>query len=81
MGLDDNGIQAVGKEINETTIELLKVMVDEDESELISVYYGRDITQEDVDALEEMIEEAFPDLDVEIQMGGQPVYYYMLSVE
>lgn len=81
MGLDDNGIQAVGKEINDTTIELLKAMVDEDESELISVYYGRDITQEDVDALEEMIEESFPDLDVEIQMGGQPVYYYMLSVE
>ncbi len=81
MGLDDNGIQAVGKEINDTTIELLKAMVDEDESELISVYYGRDMAQEDVDALEEMIEESFPDLDVEIQMGGQPVYYYMLSVE
>ena len=80
MGLDDNGIQAVGQDIKETTIELLHTMVD-DEAELISVYYGRDVEEEQAQELGDLIEEAFPDLDVEIQYGGQPVYYYMLSVE
>ena len=80
MGLDDHGIEAVGKEINATTIDLLKEMVDDD-SELISVYYGRDINEDQAGELEELIGEEFPDLDVEVQHGGQPVYYYMLSVE
>ena len=80
MGMDDDGIKAVGQEINATTLELLQEMADED-SELITVYYGADTTEEDAEALAEEIEEAFPDCDVEVQMGGQPVYYYVLSVE
>lgn len=81
MGLDDNGIQAVGQDIPGTTIALLQCMVDEEESELISVYYGKDVTEDQANELAEIIEENFPDLDVEVQYGGQPIYYYMLSVE
>ena len=80
MGLDDKGIKAVGSEINATTIDLLEAMVDED-SELVSVYYGRDISEDQAEELESDIEDKFPDLDVELQYGGQPIYYYMLSVE
>ncbi|MCQ2492807.1 MAG: DAK2 domain-containing protein, partial [Lachnospiraceae bacterium] len=80
MGIDDDGIQAVGPEIEGTTLELLNGMVDED-SELITVYYGADVTEEDAESLAEQIEEAFEDCDVEVQNGGQPVYYYLLSVE
>jgi hypothetical protein len=80
MGIDDDGIKAVGNDIQATTLELLQGMVDED-SELISVYYGQDIDAEDAQSLSEAIEEAFPDCDIELQEGGQPVYYYVLSVE
>jgi DAK2 domain fusion protein YloV len=80
MGIDDDGIRAVGTEVADTTIELLKDMVDED-SELISIYYGADVTEEDAEALAETLEEEFPDCDVEVQNGGQPIYYYVLSVE
>ncbi|MDO4977440.1 MAG: DAK2 domain-containing protein [Eubacteriales bacterium] len=81
MGIDDDGIQAVGTDLVETTIELLGHMVDEDESELISIYYGAEVDEEKANELGEIIEEKFPDLDVEVQYGGQPVYYYMISVE
>jgi len=80
MGIDDDGIKAVGQDVAKTTLELLEGMVDED-SELISVYYGQDVDEADADALAEMLEEAFPDCDVELQEGGQPIYYYVLSVE
>lgn len=80
MGIDDDGIRAVGTEVADTTIELLKDMVDED-SELISIYYGAGVTEEDAEALAETLEEEFPDCDVEVQNGGQPIYYYVLSVE
>ena len=80
MGIDDDGIQAVGKEVDDTTLELLKDMVDDD-SELISVYYGQDVEEDDAQELVDMIEEMFPDCDVELQDGGQPIYYYVLSVE
>ena len=55
-------------------------MVDE-ESELISVYAGADVSEEDAEALVEKIQEAYPDCEVELNIGGQPVYYYLLSVE
>ena len=80
MGIDDGGIKAVGNDIADTTIALLEEMIDED-SELISVYYGQDITEEDAEELVERLEEQFPDCDVELQDGGQPIYYYVLSVE
>ena len=80
MGIDDKSIRAVGKDITETSFELLKSLVDED-SELISIYYGDEVTEEDADGLLAMVEEQFPDLDVEMHSGGQPIYYYVMSVE
>jgi hypothetical protein len=80
MGIDDDGIKAVGSDVAETTLDLLNGMVDED-SELISIYYGEEVEESDAESLVEAIEEAFSDCDVELQKGGQPVYYYVLSVE
>ena len=80
MGIGDSGILAVGKDIADTTKEMLAIMTDED-SELISIYYGQEVTEEDANSLAEEIEEIYPDADIEVQFGGQPIYYYVLSVE
>mgnify|MGYP000394198158 FL=1 len=80
MGIGDSGMLAVGQNVNETVLETLKRMV-EDESELISVYFGEDVTEEDAEALVEKAQEAFPNCEVELNDGGQPIYYYLLSVE
>ena len=80
MGINDGGIAAVGKDLMETTIDLLSTMVDED-SELICLYYGADVSKQDADALSDEIEEKFPECEVEVNFGGQPIYYYMISVE
>lgn len=80
MGIGDSGMLAVGQNVNETVLETLKHLVD-DESELISVYSGEDVTEEDATALVEKVQAAFPDCEVELNDGGQPIYYYLLSVE
>lgn len=80
MGLDEKTILAVGTDIEETTFGLVSGLTDDD-SELISLYYGEEITEETADALAERIREAFPQADVEVHFGGQPIYYYVLSVE
>lgn len=80
MGIGDTGILSVAKDIESATAALIDALVDED-SELISIYYGEDIAGEDAEALAAQIEEKYPDVDVEIQDGGQPIYYYVLSVE
>ncbi len=80
MGIDDVGIKAVSKDLDTTTKELLAAMVDED-SELISIYYGADVTEEDAQEFADYVEETYPDCDVEFNYGGQPIYYYILSVE
>ena len=80
MGIGDSGVLAVGQNVNETVLETLKHLVD-DESELISVYSGEDVTEEDAAALVEKVQAAFPDFEVELNDGGQPIYYYLLSVE
>jgi hypothetical protein len=80
MGLDDKTILAVGTNVTETTFELIKGLVD-DNSELISLYYGSDITEVTSSELAELIMEEYPDIDVEVHFGGQPIYYYVLSVE
>lgn len=69
-----------GDEVAEVTKELLDKMVDAD-SELVSVYYGSDVAEDDAEALVEDLEEKFEDCDVEINEGGQPLYYYIVSVE
>ena len=80
MGVGDHGILAVSRDLTQTVIESLQAMVRED-SELISVYRGRDVSEEDADAMAGRIQEAFPDCEVEMNPGGQPIYYYILSVE
>lgn len=80
MGLDDKTIMSVGEDINQTTKELVQKLVDED-SELISLYYGEEIGEEAAEGLSNELMEQFPDLDVEVHYGGQPIYYYLLSVE
>ena len=80
MGIGDDSILAVGEDIAEITKETIDLMADE-ESELISVYYGEDITEEDANALGEELQEKYPDCEVEVYEGGQPIYYYVVSVE
>lgn len=80
MGIGDAGILSVGAEIETTTIDMISQLVDES-SELISVYYGEDVSEEDAAALTEKIEELYPDVDVDTHFGGQPIYYYVLAVE
>lgn len=80
MGIGDNGILANGAELSDVVLETVGAMTDE-EAELISVYYGSDISQEDAEIMRTRIAEKFPDQDVELQYGGQPIYYYLISVE
>ena len=80
MGIGDSGILAVGKGIEETTKEMLSQLVDED-SELISLYYGEEVREEDAQRFTEEVESLYPDVDVDAHFGGQPIYYYVLAVE
>lgn len=80
MGIGDQGILSVGQSVEETTKSMLSQMVDED-TELISIYYGQDVLAEDAERLAETIGEKYPDADVDLHSGGQPIYYYVVSVE
>ena len=80
MGVADSGIVSVGSGIGDTAFDSVKKLVDE-ESELISLYYGKDVSEEDAEALGEQLREEFPDCEVEVASGGQPLYYYIISIE
>jgi hypothetical protein len=80
MGIGDTGILAVGKEREQVALETVEAMMDED-AEIISIYYGEDSSEEDAAALAEQLEEKYPDCEVEVNQGGQPIYYYFISVE
>ena len=80
MGIDDEGIRAVGTDVAQTTLDLLSQMVDAD-SELISLYYAENVTGVQAVELAAKVEEMFPDVEIETNFGGQPIYYYMVSVE
>lgn len=80
MGIGDDGILAVGKEIQETALSMMEELVDAD-SEIIGVYYGEEVSEEDAQALGEKIAEKYPNTEVEVHYGGQPIYYYVVSVE
>ena len=80
MALGDGGILAVGKDVEATVLEALKAMTD-DTSELISIYYGEEVKEEGARELEEKAKELFPGCEVGLHFGGQPVYYYLTSVE
>ncbi len=80
MGIGDSGILAVGADMNETLLEMVDQLVDE-ESGIISLYYGEDVSEEDAQALADELQDKYEDLEVEVNDGGQPIYYYILSVE
>ncbi len=80
MGICDAGIKAVGTDITEVIINLIKEMSDED-SELISIYYGQDVKEDEANAIVNSLNESYPDYEIELHPGDQPVYYYILSVE
>lgn len=80
MGIGDTGILAVGGDMGQVAKETIKGMVSE-ESELISIYYGSDIKENEAEAFRDQIAGQYPDCDIELQYGGQPIYYYVMSVE
>ncbi len=80
MGIGDHGILAVGREKEEVVLETVKAMADED-SEVISIYYGADIPEDEASALADSLRTEYPDCEVELNSGGQPIYYYIISVE
>ncbi|SFB67680.1 DAK2 domain-containing protein [Butyrivibrio sp. YAB3001] len=80
MGIGDSGILSVGSEIDDVTVEMLDKMMN-DGLELISIYYGSDVDEKDADAFRARVSEKFPSCDVELQFGGQPIYYYIVSAE
>ena len=80
MGIGDHAILAVGKDITDVTLETIEQM-DAEEAELITVYYGEDTRKEDAENLENLLSEKYPACDIEVYSGGQPIYYYVVSVE
>ncbi|MDD6340253.1 MAG: DAK2 domain-containing protein [Butyrivibrio sp.] len=80
IGIGDKTILAVGNDIESVTAEMIDQLMD-DESELISLYFGADVTEEAANELSSKLEEKYPDVDIEVNYGGQPIYYYILSVE
>lgn len=80
MGLGDHGILSVGTAISSVAFKMVDAMMTE-EKELISIYYGEEIAEEDAGKLREQIGEKYPDCDIELQYGGQPIYYYIISAE
>ena len=80
MGIDDSTIRAVGDSVEDTAYELLVNMIDEN-SGLITLYYGEETTEEEAESLASRIQESYPDVEVEVHSGNQPIYYYVISVE
>ncbi len=80
MGIGDSGLLSVGTDLSDVFLGMLSKMIDE-ESALISIYYGADIEDGDAQSMAEKIREAYPEVEVEVENGGQPIYYYVISVE
>ncbi len=80
MGIGDEGILSVGADIADVAFQMTAAMMEED-MELISIYYGEQIGEEEAEALKGRIEEKYPSCDIELQYGGQPIYYYIISAE
>ena len=80
IGLHNGKIEYSGSDVREVSLKMMEAIVD-DESELISVYYGQDTKEEDAQALTEELAQTYPNCDVECHRGGQPLYYYLISVE
>lgn len=80
MGIGDSGILSVGTQIEEVTLLMIEEMMD-DSLELISIYYGSEVSEEEADVLGQKVNQKYPGCDVELQYGGQPIYYYIISAE
>lgn len=80
MGIGDDGILSVGGQVTDVAFEMISEMMSDD-LELISIYYGEEIKEEDAEELKRRVEESFPSCDLELQYGGQPIYYYIVSAE
>ena len=80
MALGDHGMLAVGKSVDGVALEAMKEMLDE-ECELVTIYYGADVSEHEAKVLEEQAQEQYPDKEIELQYGGQPIYYYLISAE
>ncbi|MGN0427612.1 MAG: DAK2 domain-containing protein [Agathobacter sp.] len=80
MGIGDKTILSVGTDLKAVTLEMVDEMID-DESAIVSIYFGSDSSEEDAEELASIIQEKYPDLEVEVNDGGQPIYYYVISVE
>ena len=80
MGIGDKGILAVGGNKEKVAEDTIAAMMS-DEAEVISIYYGADASEESAEALAASVEELYPDCEVEVNRGGQPIYYYIISVE
>ena len=80
IGLYNGKIHTVGNSVHDVTRDLMKEIITEDD-ELITVYYGKDVAEADAQALTDELADLYDDCDVEMQMGGQPLYYYLISVE
>ena len=80
MGIGDKSILSVGTDLKATTLEMVDEMVDDD-SAIVSIYFGQEATEEAAEELAAVIEEKYPDVEVEVNNGGQPIYYYVISVE
>ena len=80
MGIGDSGILSVGRNQEEVTLSMVDEMMDDDK-ELISIYYGEEVSEEEAQGIADKISEKYADCDVELQFGGQPVYYYIISAE
>lgn len=79
MGLDNKKILSVGKDVSEVTLKLIEKL--RSDEEMITLYYGKDVKEEEAEALASVIAEQYPDCDVEIHYGGQPIYYYYIALE
>lgn len=80
MGIGDSGILSNGTDLLDVTFRMIEDMM-EDDKELISIYYGSEVTEETAEELREKVEARYPKCDIELQYGGQPIYYYIISAE
>ena len=80
IGLDDKAILAKGKLVSDTTIRLIEKLMS-DEIMNVTLFYGEDIREEDANALQEELAAKYPDCEITVAFGGQPVYYYLVSLE
>lgn len=80
MALGDHGMLAVGKSVDAVSLDAMKEMLDE-ECELVTIYYGADVPEHEAEALRDQTQKQYPDKEIELQYGGQPIYYYLISAE